>query len=311
MTLTDLTWRRHGLLWAPPRTGPLTTGHATVPTPVLISEDRVRVFVSCADETGRCRPFYFDANLSDAPTVVGESDGPLLELGARGCFDQDGVICTSITDRGSGELRMYYAGFERLSTVRYRIMVGIALSADGGKSFTRNSQAPALDRIDGELMFRGGPLVLPDGDGYSMIYAGGGSWIASDEKELPVYDLRVAHSRDGLTWDGPGRVIIPTDDSKHGFGRPWLYETTEEGITLLLSIRDRESGRYRVGSATLDKKLRLGSLSYGIGLEPSDSAFETRSTLFAATITCAGREWCFYNGNDFGVDGVAVAELCS
>jgi hypothetical protein len=33
--------------------------------------------------------------------------------------------------------------------------------------------------------------------------------------------------------------------------------------------------------------------------------------MYAAAITAHGKTWCFYNGNDFGRDGFALAELIS
>lgn len=286
-------------------------GHATTPTPFILINGKVRIFVSCRDLDGRSRPFSFDVQLSENPSVIRSGKQPLLHLGAPGTFDQDGLICTSVVETEDGATLMYYAGFEKLKSIRYRIMVGLAISKDRGKSFERVSQAPILDRAPGELFIRGGPFVRITKQGYEMIYAGGSSWRKVGGREQPVYDLRRVLSEDGIKWNSVSQIIIPTDNRNFAFGRPWIYTSSRKQTTMFVSVRDSHSKSYRMAIARFSKDWDLNSLDYGIGLDPDGRGSESIQTTFAATIRVAGTTWCFYNGNDFGQDGVLLAELVS
>lgn len=207
-------------------------------------------------------------------------------------------------------LLMYYVGFERLAKIPYRMMIGSAISLDAGVTFQKTTEAPVLDRVLDELFFRAGPLVFRDGQEFVMLYAGGSHWKSVGGHLRPVYDLRVTHSSDGYQWESPGQVILPVDDRNFGFGRPWLGPPTDSpSVQVLLSVRDADTSRYRMGIASFGRDWDLVSLQYGIGLEPNLEAPEAENTVFAATVSVGSKLWCFYNGDDFGRDGVLLAEL--
>ena len=302
-------WKRHGVLWAPPGDLATARSHASLPTPMLLSDGLVRVFVTCRDSLGRGRPFWVDLDVQREPTLVRVSTGPALDLGKAGTFDQDGVACTSVLAMLDGTVRMYYAGFELLTRIRYRILTGVAISWDGGDSFSRQSQVPLLERSEEQLAFRCGASVWPSDDSFRMYYVGGSDWTELAGRQVPSYELFVTESTSPSVWPSPGRKILPVDDLCAAYGRPWPLQLPN-GISLLLfSVRDRALGEYRMASAPLSADGSLGPLEMGIGLEPPERTYASSVTLHAATITVEGRTWCFYNGDDFGRDGFAVAEL--
>lgn len=302
-------WRRWGLIWAPDPSAEWSRSHAAVPTPLLIQGNLVRVFVSPRDSRGRSRTASFDVLLSEEPTVVASSERPLIDIGKPGRFDQDGVMCTSVVRLERGQLLMHYAGFELLSAVRYRIMVGAAISEDEGQTFHRVSEVPVLDRVDGESLFRGGPFVSRITNGYEMLYVGGEDWVDIDGKLIPSYSLRRIHSADAMQWDEPAETVLPSTENFVGYGRPWPFRHPTQGSKLLVSVRDVTSKRYRMAVAQMDESRGFSDVELGIGLEPQGGGFESHDTIFAATVEVEGRIWCFYNGNNFGSDGVALAEL--
>ena len=131
-----------------------------VPTPFRLDEEVIRVFVTSLDDNGVGRPGYVDVSASDPSRVLRVSPRPLLEPGRPGTFDERGVLACSVTRGEGGRLFLYYVGFEPCVNIRYRLLTGLAISDDGGETFTRFSQIPVLERSSEELFFRCGPFCM-------------------------------------------------------------------------------------------------------------------------------------------------------
>ncbi len=302
-------WQKRGLVWAPDGTKPWARSHAMCPTPHLLNEDTLRVFVTTLDDKGRGHASFVDVSAHDPSKVLRVQDKSSLDPGIPGAFDDNGVMPLSIVRRGD-DLLMYYSGFEICTNIRYRIFTGLAVSRDDGESFTRHSDAPVLDRVRSELYFRGGAFVRHDDENYRIWYVGGDSWIDIDGKQMPVYDLRHMESPDGETWVGNGAVSMAiTGTDEHGFGRPWVRRLAENQYQLFYSIRRRSLRAYRMGYAESANGLDWIRKDDEMGLDVSPGSFDSDAIMYAAVISAHGKTYCFYNGNNFGEDGFALAEL--
>ena len=151
-------WTKLGLVYGPDGSMPWAKSHAMIPTPFRLSEHVIRVFVTFCDDMGIGRPGYVDVSARDPLMVLGVSQEPLLDLGRPGTFDENGLLVCCVTDVGDGRMHMYYVGFELGTKIRYRLLTGLAISNDGGNSFTRYAQTPILERSPEELFFRCGPF---------------------------------------------------------------------------------------------------------------------------------------------------------
>jgi hypothetical protein len=78
---------------------------------------------------------------------------------------------------------------------------------------------------------------------------------------------------------------------------------------LFYSIRRRSTGRYCLGYAESADGITWKRKDEEIGIDISDSPFENEAVMYSAVVEANGRTFCFYNGNAFGRDGFAVAEL--
>jgi len=303
-------WRKLGLVWRPEGAAAWARTHAMLPTPWRLNERVVRVYVTCLDDKGRGRPGYVDVDAQDPARVLATSSQPLLDVGARGAFDDNGVAPLSVVAGPAGSLYLYYAGFELCTAIRYRIFTGLAVSEDGGHSFRRHARVPVLDRSDAELYFRCGTFVMRDGGRYRMWYIAGSDWTDVEGKELPVYSLKYLESEDGIRWPSSGgsAMEIALAD-EHGFGRPWVVQRGPREYEMYYSIRSRSRAAYRPGYARSCDGLNWTRDDAAVGLDVSPSGFDSAALMYMATIDIDGRTYCFYNGNEFGRDGFGAAEL--
>ena len=305
-----MNWKKLGLIWNTDGSQSWSKSHAMGPTPFLLNEDVIRIYLTTLDCEGRGRPMYIDVSAHNPTKVLKVANQPALDIGLPGAFDDNGLMVLSLIQPQPGVLWMYYAGFEICTQIRYRILSGLAISTNNGESFQRYSKAPILERTNQELYFRGGPFVILDNSIFKLWYVAGSNWLNLDGKLMPVYDLRYQESKDGIYWSSQGTLSMAvTGDDEYGFGRPWIVKHTSNYYQLFYSIRRRSFGAYRLGYAESTDGIHWVRKDQEMGLDVSPGQFDSEAIMYSAVISVNGRTYCFYNGNDFGKDGFAVAEL--
>lgn len=300
---------KRGVVWSPDGNNWWARSHATCPTPVWLEDGTLRIYIQCRDDKNIGRVGYVDVDPDNPLNVLRIAESPVLDVGEPGCFDDNGILQTSIIHCNKGCLWMYYVGFELGQRIRYRLLTGLAISDDGGNTFQRLQRNPILERSDKEPYFRGGPYVLKEGEHYRMWYVGGGSWVKVNGKLMPVYDIRHIKSNDGINWPSQGEVVLPlTDSNEHGFGRPYVVKTNG-AYQMYYSIRKIKPNTYRLGYAESANGIVWARKDKELRLDVSSRGWDSESIEYSAVVECGGKVWMFYNGNDFGATGFGLAEL--
>lgn len=303
-------WKKLGLIYTPKKEYLWSLSHAMLPVPFRISDEVIRVFLTFCDEFGVGRPGFIDILSSNPTTVVNFSTKPLLDIGSAGCFDDNGVIASSVIRLDDGTIYMYYVGFEQCKKIRYRLLTGLALSYDNGESFTRYSQVPILERSDEEALFRCGPFCLKDKKKFKLWYVAGSDWVDINGKLMPIYDIRYSESENGIDWPKNGEVIIDIiDDDEHGFGRPYIIDKPNGGYRMFFSVRKKSVAAYRLGYAESCDGMIWSRMDKKLNLDISPEGFDSEAIMYAAPFEINGQLYLLYNGNDFGRDGLALAIL--
>ena len=303
-------WEKLGLVYKPDASMPWAKSHAMVPTPIQLSAETIRVFVTFCDSDGIGRPGFVDVLAANPLHVLRVSKTPLLELGRPGAFDENGVLACSVVNLGGGRMHMYYVGFELGTKIRYRLLTGLAISTNGGESFERYSEVPVLERSATELFFRGGPYCVHDNSGFQLWYVAGSEWMELDGKSMPVYNIHHVSSPDGIHWPDHGQLQIGiSQPDEHGFGRPCVIRKPDGGYRMFYSVRRKSFGAYRMGYAESHDGRDWTRMDDHIGLDVTPGSFDSEAIMSAAPLEIGGKLHVFYNGNDFGRDGFAVARL--
>ena len=139
-------------------------------------------------------------------------EDPVLQPGAEGAWDADGVVDPSVIRVGE-QFWMYYDG-----NLGGRRAIGLATSEDGF-SWTRSGEEPLLVAGgEGEWDDTGvyDPEVVVTDEGYVMSY-----FVRRSGTTAPVYEAGLAYSDDGLSWEkDPDGPYLSSD--KWGFGGIFL-----------------------------------------------------------------------------------------
>lgn len=297
---TAMRVRKRGLVIRPDSRLWWAQTHCMIPTPQLLGDGLVRVYFSGRDAYNRSHVGCAILDLRADGRLVEYSDQPVLTLGELGCFDDNGVTPSCVKEIG-GRLHLYYIGWNPGSTVRMHLFGGLATSGDGGRSFERWSRAPIIERCPSDPFLNTAPWVVEAEDGYRMYYVSGCGWR---NKDLPRYHIRLARSDDGKVWRRDGHVCIDfKDDAENALARP--YVLFEDGVWKMWF--SHKSEEYRMGYAESLDGLSWQRQDERAGLDVSPDGFDSQMVEYAAVVTVDGQRVMFYNGNNYGYDGIGMA----
>jgi predicted GH43/DUF377 family glycosyl hydrolase len=312
-------WKKLGKIFDPTQTdaGNWFKEYAQCPTPVLLNENVVRVYIATRPPRGTdlqyvSYPSYVDLDRNNLTDVIGTAKKPLLHLGSAGSFDEFGIMPSSVVFHG-GDMYMYYTGWTRMSSVPYTVNIGAAVSHDGGNTFEKIAEGPVLGLTFREPYLVNSPTVKIIDGVWHMWYMTGIKWLPNDGK--PESDFRIAHatSLDGLAWERDGKLIIPTvleDECQDIFMPVWRDGKWHAifGYRRALGFRTEDSSMYRLGYASSIDLIHWERDDTKVGLFPVDSEWDSQMQCSSQLIEIDGRLLLFYCGNHFGREGFGIAE---
>jgi predicted GH43/DUF377 family glycosyl hydrolase len=301
-----MNWEKKGLIYCPGPMDGWRSSYASIPTPYQPNDEIIRIYCAFRAGDNVSRIGYVDVCAQNPSQVLSVSPQPVLDIGAPGMFDDNGVLPSSIVDC-KGRLYLYYSGFQLGTDVPYTIFSGLAVSDDNGDSFQRIQQTPVVGRNEEDIFFRAAPHVMYEDGIWKMWYIGGNSWTLHKGKPLPVYSIKYMESPDGICWDANGHICMsPQGDDEHGFGRPFVIRE-ENRYGMYYSIRTFSKG-YRLGYAQSPNGISWVRDDAQINLDISPGQWDSETLCYSALMRREDKYYLFYNGNHYGQTGFGYAE---
>lgn len=301
-------WEKRGLVYGPSGDSAWARNSALQPTPHVRERDGlIRVFVGMRDDEGVSRVGFADVSAEDPSRVMRASERPALDVGVPGTFDENGVVPCAVVEHGD-ELRLFYAGYQLGRKVKFYVFGGMAVSRDGGETFERHARVPVCDRTDSELFFRVIHTMMLDGERWRAWYGGGDSFDTDGGgHQYPRYNIRHAFSPDGVRLEEDYDVCIDMRGGEYRVGRPYVIK--QGGFyRMFYGAGTREEG-YRLAYAESADGINWTRRDEEVGIEISPSGWDSCMQAYPAVVSCNGRTFMFYNGNDYGREGFGYAEL--
>lgn len=296
-------WKKKGLIFEPPADSPWMRTHAALPVVWRKDTSTLRIFFCSRDDSGRAQIGYFDFDIP-SETVRAISPDPVIGLGELGAFDDNGVTSSCLVEH-QGLLYQYYTGWNLGVTVPFYFYIGLAVSVDGGDTFTRVSRAPVLGRTAVDPFLTASPSVLIENGIWRMWYVSAARWIVEDSKPKHYYHIRYAESRDGIVWQPDGRVCIDFASSdEYAIARPCVLR---DGARYKMWYASRGAS-YRIGYAESRDGLVWERQDELTGIAISSEGWDSEMQTYPYVVRVQDREWMFYNGNGYGRTGIGLAE---
>lgn len=305
-------WLKKGLVLTIENYNDWMISHACVPTAININENTTRIFYAPRNKKGKSIPTYFDVDPKNPAKVKYIHDKPILELGQLGTFDDDGIMPCSAVRVSDSCIYLYYVGWNPSVSVPYRNAIGLAISNDNGQTFERAFQGAIVERNKQEPFFTASPFVIKDNDKWHLWYASSTGFVVVNGKPEPLYEIKYAHSVDGVDWIRPNITCIPPSKQYECTARPAVIK--ENGVfkmwfTFRGSFDYRDGAEsYRIGYAESKDAINWIRNDKLSGIKLSDEGWDSKMQTYPSVVEIEGKKYLFYNGNGFGKTGIGLAE---
>lgn len=285
--------------------------HCHKPTPVLISEDIIRVYFGTRDKQGKTRTTFVDLSSKDPKQILYVHDKPVIDLGKIGAFDDSGANVCSVVMSGRS-LYMYYIGWNPSTTVHTRNAIGLAVSIDDGHTFKRLYDGAILDRSKEEPYYTGAVDVKIINGQWKMWYTSGTEWKMVNGRPEIWYHIKYAESKNGIDWVRDNVLCIPPIDANEATARPSVWQ--EHGMYKMLyskrSIVDfRTNPKAQYGAGYADSRDGKAWIRHDedLNLVTSKNGWDSEAIAYPYLLQLKDRKFIFYNGGGFGKTGFGYA----
>lgn len=308
-------WERIGLIEYPKINNYWITSHAYVPTPIIIANSYIRVFVAFWDHNKEGRLGYIDLDINNPMNILGFSPFQIMESYSKHCnFYEFGDTPMSYVLK-DGIIYLYYTGwgdyYRQHDYDKYSLFTGIAVSDNNGETFHRIKNWPILPPIKNQETIRTAAFVIEENSNYTMWYVGG-NWKEIDGKKMPSYDLYKISSNSMFEWKQSKPILCmkaEIENGEYGIGRPFI--TKENGIYhMMYSSRRLHTGYKLMYSNSIDGINWENKQDVNI-FPKLENNWDSEMQCFGYILKTPKDTLLFYNGNSHGRDGFGIAKLCN
>ncbi len=306
-----MSWRKIGRIFYACQQFDWIYSHATVPTALHIQGDIYRIYFSTRDALQRNQVGFIEIDLLEPSKILRISDSPVIQLGDPGHFDCDGIYGTSLV-RDNKNLLFYYAGWNAGQRGQFFSSIGLAKSQDNGLTFDKLYNYPILSRDQIDPWACMAPTVMRvKSDNWVMWYASGIKLYYDQANNIKsYYDIKLATSKNGLTWQKTGTSAIQLGSNTSNIARACVIKTSGQ-FHVFYPYINKNIGTYRIGYGNSDHWLEFNRKDQHelANLPTSDDAedWDANAVTYPYVFNHNDKMYMLYNGNGFGQTGFGLA----
>lgn len=269
--------------------------------------DTIRIWGGVRDEFGISRIGFIDVKADNPQNIVKIGTKPALDIGNKGCFDDNGMILGDILYHNN-QLFMYYVGFQIVKKAKFLAFSGLAISNDFGETFYRYSEAPIMDRTNSGRFGICIHTVLYENNIYKIYYSKINDWKYINNIPYPVYDIWYTESDSPFKLSESNcRRCISCSGDEYRIGRPTVYKTSCGYV--MFYTRDLISKEYKMGLAISMDGIHWQRDDINIlgSITKSEYGWDSEMICYPYMIKNNNKLYLFYNGNGMGRTGIGYA----
>jgi hypothetical protein len=197
--------------------------------------------------------------------------------------------------------------------VPYHNSIGLAVSYDGGKTFSKMFKGPVLSTDKDEPFFCGTAFVMREEKIWRMWYLSCVKWEVINGKPEPFYHIKYAESNDGISWKKEGIIAIDFKSQDEG-GIASAAVIKENDMYFMwycyrkaLNYRTDTNASYRIGYAESYEGIKWIRKDDMAGIDLSVEGWDSKMNAYPYVVSYKNKKYMFYNGNDFGKEGFGYA----
>lgn len=286
----------------------------------LVFDDFVRIYFTTREKEksgkylGHIAYVDMDKNFTEVKSV---SDKTVIPLGGLGSFDEHGIFPMNVIRKGD-EIYGYTSGLSRRVSVPLETSIGLAISRDNGLTYEKYGSGPVMSSSLHEPFLVCDAFVANFEGKYHMWYIYGLKWIKNAENDgapSRVYKIAHAVSKDGISWEREGRLLINDkigDDECQALptvvkigDRYHMYFCYRQAI----GFRKEKDKGYRLGYAYSDDLVNWVRDDEHAGIDVTEGDWDSDMMCYPHIFHCDDKVYLMYNGNEFGRTGFGLAVL--
>ena len=281
--------------------------HAWVPTPIMISKNVCKVFYAGRDKNNLSSIGSFDVDLRNPKKIFNIAKLPLLELGPLGHFDDCAVLPSQIL-KFKKKFYMYYIGWTQGAKVPYIAALGLASSNSLNKKFKRISEAPVIGRSNNDPIFTASCYVQKFKNNFKIFYTSNLKWTNIKSVLTPKYLIKEGLTKNLIDLKFKKIAIKHKNKYEIALTRPWLLKDKNKKLFMIYSYGQMKNKKnnYKIGLA-YHKNGKWVRKDEDFKILNYKDNFDDKTQEYGATIFYKGKNYIFYNGNNFGEKGIGLA----
>lgn len=305
-------WQKHGVVYVPDGRFEWSKTHAQVPIVDILDEKRWRIYYATRNSLNQSFTSYIEVESGNPGNIIYQHTLPILELGSLGSFDEHGIMPSSIINIGNLKY-LYYIGWSERKSVPYQNSIGLAISNDGGRTFTKFSKGPIIGINSVDPFFTGTIYVLKVTDIFHAYYLSCIEWKLVNNKPESTYVLKYAKSFDGVNWIRENIIAIPfKDENEGGIVSASVIKNNSMflmwfGYRKYFDFRTNPINSYRIGFAESSDGIHWLRDDKKNTFDISSSGWDCEMVSYPNIIKFKNQLYLFYNGNGFGRTGFGYA----
>ena len=191
-------------------------------------------------------------------------------------------------------------------------MLGLAISKDNGITFKKVSDGPILGIDYYDSISIGNIAIIKNDNQWHMYYTNLTEWIIEGAKPTYEYNIKYAHSNNGILWNKTNEIII-NKSKKGGVATPTIFKKGNV-FHMFFGYRkiygsNMKVGGYNIGYASSKDLIKWTRNDKRAGIFPSEKGWDSEMICYPSIIEVNKKVFMFYCGNGFGESGFGVAEL--
>jgi len=310
-------WKKLGLIFDPTNRFDWMQTHAQLPVVIPLTTGSCdnmhnclyRIYFATRDDKQRSQVGFIDIDINNPTKILNISKEPVLRFGDMGYFDEHGVYPSSIVEVDA-KLYMYYIGWNKGAEYpMFYASIGLAISEDGGNTFTKYSKAPIMSRSEYDPWMVTAPFVYKDDDIYRMYYVSGLDWKVNTQNKLTSkYHVKYAYSKDGINWNRNGQISVDFENSSEtNIAKAYVEKVDGMYRTWFPYVNEKP---YRIGYGESTNGIYfIRKNDEVIFLDDNNITFDDEMQCYPYLFKINNKTYMVYNGNNYGYNGFGLAVL--
>ncbi len=166
---------------------------------------------------------------------------------------------------------------------------------------------PIMDRSPHDPTMVTPPHVFWDDGIWRMTYVSGIRWERVNRRLKSFYHIKSAISEDGIHWMRRGDIAVDfKNEDESNIARSAVIK--EDGIYKMWYSYASRNFQYRIGYSESEDFITWHRMDNQSGISVTPGDFDSDMNCYPNVAIHEGEKYLFYNGNNFGKDGFAMAK---